>query len=373
MRLTNKQIFSDSLFQIPRQRGDKEFLSFLEKTFREFKKKVRKFSGGVGDKLQPLLPLIDWQSDVIIESIDLYFRGFTSQSYLKAVEVFTELDNEGLLPIQSADHIRSSTSFYRIRISENYSLSKKELFHIPFDLRERVNTQRFSIPGLPCLYLGDSIYVCWEELNRPPMEKMHIVRCDLSKSSFNFLLLNTTSLEVYNKCFKSNPHGNFLGVLNSFLVLWPTLFTCSLHVYKADQPFKPEYVFPQHILQWILSKEGIDGILYKSNKVSILNSVNNIGSFSNLAIPVRSKSSYGFCPILLQSVMLTTPISWSLLDIAGNPEGNKSPKSDQDLKSNIGRISFIELLEGERSHYANTKFGMLEKRLKTMRTALLVP
>ena len=59
-------------------------------------------------------------------------------------------------------------SFYRIRIHKtNFTLSQQEFFHIPFNLRGKVKTQRFSIPGFPSLYLGTTIYVCWEELNRP--------------------------------------------------------------------------------------------------------------------------------------------------------------------------------------------------------------
>ena len=42
-----------------------------------------------------------------------------------------------------------------------------EMFHIKYELRGKVQTQRCSFPGLPCLYLGCSSYVCWLELNRP--------------------------------------------------------------------------------------------------------------------------------------------------------------------------------------------------------------
>ena len=33
-------------------------------------------------------------------------------------------------------------------------LSNSQMFHIPFEMRDRVATQRYSFPGLPCLYLG---------------------------------------------------------------------------------------------------------------------------------------------------------------------------------------------------------------------------
>ena len=29
-----------------------------------------------------------------------------------------------------------------------------------------VSTNRYSVPGFPALYLGDTTYVCWEEFNK---------------------------------------------------------------------------------------------------------------------------------------------------------------------------------------------------------------
>ncbi len=41
------------------------------------------------------------------------------------------------------------------------------MLHIPFCNRELVSTQRFSVPGVPCLYLGTTSYVCWLEMDKP--------------------------------------------------------------------------------------------------------------------------------------------------------------------------------------------------------------
>ena len=61
---------------------------------------------------------------------------------------------------------------YRMRIMENRrDLKYTDLFHIPIDKRGIVNTNRYSAPGFPCLYLGTSIYACWEELGRPSMSQ----------------------------------------------------------------------------------------------------------------------------------------------------------------------------------------------------------
>ena len=68
--------------------------------------------------------------------------------------------------------IAKDTPFFRALANETRFLYKKEeMFHIPFNKRYLVGNQRFSISGLPCLYLGGSPYVCWEELGRPDFQK----------------------------------------------------------------------------------------------------------------------------------------------------------------------------------------------------------
>lgn len=47
-------------------------------------------------------------------------------------------------------------NLYRMRISKE-TLSKEKMFHVPFNMREKVSSARFSIPGFPCLYLGTSV------------------------------------------------------------------------------------------------------------------------------------------------------------------------------------------------------------------------
>ena len=81
---------------------------------------------------------------------------------------------KGLSPkISLADMIHTceaDSNFYRVRqLPSIYEVEAKELFHIPISKRGIVKTQRYSIPGYPCLYLGKSIYGCWEEMRRPPM------------------------------------------------------------------------------------------------------------------------------------------------------------------------------------------------------------
>lgn len=65
--------------------------------------------------------------------------------------------------------------FYRARVFKtNGRKSYTEMFHIPLDKRGIVETQRYSAPGYPCLYLGSSINACWEELRKPRFDDMMV-------------------------------------------------------------------------------------------------------------------------------------------------------------------------------------------------------
>ena len=65
------------------------------------------------------------------------------------------------------DKMSPGVPMYKCREnSKLFHFSKDEMFHIPYEKRNLVGNQRFSLSGLPCLYLGGSSYICWEELGR---------------------------------------------------------------------------------------------------------------------------------------------------------------------------------------------------------------
>lgn len=76
------------------------------------------------------------------------------------------------IPLQSI--CNRQKPLYRVRKSDTPLSSRKEIFHIPFSKRHLVGAQRYSVDGLPCLYLGTSLYVCWQEMNKPDFDKLYI-------------------------------------------------------------------------------------------------------------------------------------------------------------------------------------------------------
>lgn len=99
-----------------------------------------------------------------------YYLGHQNKAYELFKEAFEY--EIGKLPVKATLPLEP---LYRARVNEgNVDYEKSEMFHIKYDLRSKVQTQRFSFPGLPCLYLGASSYVCWLELNRPHMDQFQV-------------------------------------------------------------------------------------------------------------------------------------------------------------------------------------------------------
>lgn len=357
---TNSTIFDKSIFNLPKSRNDEDILDFLSGIFSNYLKELSKFNKEIRKELKIKIPFIENQITLIKKSLELYLNGYPAAAYNQLSEALRALMAEDYLPVQKTDFSNVNSSLYRARISTLKTLKREELFHIPFEIREKVATQRYSIPGLPCLYLADSTFVCWEEMGRPNIDSFHVSRVDLSKSGLKFLYFDTSSSEIRKKCFPSkNKEGKLLNLLIPYLCYWPMLTACSLTVRKPDEVFKPEYVIPQLLLQWIVSEQKIDGVVYKSNRIKISN--HNLGTFKNIVIPVRKISAKGFCPELKHKIKITNPISYQILEIAGSKSSEKTIET-----ADLRRAMFIELIEGEKAVYSGTIFGQLENKLNSL-------
>ena len=108
----------------------------------------------------------------IIESVHLYYKGMYSSAYKQIEDILSNsLYNDNYLTINKYD------IFYRARIFEEYGWkSYKDMFHVPFSLRDKIATNRYSAPGYPCLYLGANINACWEELGQPQFDNLMVSR-----------------------------------------------------------------------------------------------------------------------------------------------------------------------------------------------------
>jgi hypothetical protein len=364
--LKNRDIFERPIFDVPKRRGNQSVEQFISSQYDEFLDSLHEFKNPVKEMVKPYLGVIKSQCQSINEALHAYLSGSPSMAYSKVKQCLDELTLKTMLPIQTLPRA-GGKNLYRLRIASNAALQKQNLFHIPFELREKVSTQRYSIPGLPCLYLADSIFVCWEETGRPDINQIQVSRFDLSQGNFKFLYFNVNTNDIRRRCFATDVNGKFINQLVSYLNYWPLLMACSLAVQKDQDVFKPEYIVPQLVLQWVVSENRLDGVQYKSNRIRV--GSHSIGSFTNIVIPVKILNHSGYCQELSQKIRLTNPISWQLLDISNN---NRSPSFNSDYKiSDLRRAMYVEFIEGEKSIYIDSKFGIMEEKLKSMHATVL--
>lgn len=138
--------------------------------------------------------------------------------------------------------------YYRVRHKNSQIFQHRDMFHIPLNLRGQVTTQRYSMPGYPCLYLGKSIYACWEELKRPALDDFAV---SAFKARKKFYLLD---LRLRKRFYTKENCLQFLKML-------PIVLACSMRVKNEDDNFKPEYILPQLLLHIVIVQHQGDGLI----------------------------------------------------------------------------------------------------------------
>jgi hypothetical protein len=293
------------------------------------------------------------------DNVESAYSEFKDAMYILKPLLFPE--NKG----QVAEFIGLDKPFYRARTGSTKPYSKGGMFHLPFSKRDQVNTQRFSSPGLPCLYLSNSIYVCWEELNRPPVDELQVSRFQKVNRELNILDLSLTSTQL-RIMRKTNPHDeihskydyDFLAFW--FLVTWPLSFICSLPVANENASFKQEYIFPQFLLRWVRFEEGVDGIKYFSVKANPYNK-EDFAQFTNYVFPPKIIDNGNYCSHLKDSFKLTDPVSIEMFKAADPNFIFITEEWLKNVKYKVWNdILRLELIKGFQMPYTHTIFGKLE-------------
>lgn len=288
------------------------------------------------------------------ETLTFYLNGQPSDSYQKFNETLNNR-TEKYKDIFNISTFKKEQDFYRIRIkSENFALNQTEMFHIPFELRNKVHTQRYSIPGFPSLYLSKTLYVAWEELKRPSVNDFQAVRL---KNVEEIKYLDLTGTNITSNYYS---HAAY-----KYLMTWPLIACCSVKVNNYDDSFKPEYIFPQLLLQWIRNNKSIDAIKYNSTHINY-DGIETKGDLYNLVFPVKENKDFGHCRELLSMFEMTETISNQLLEFSFG--GNMFIESSKEIDKINEKIPRIEFIKGNKSLYGYSILGKIERRLDYMVT-----
>jgi hypothetical protein len=336
-------LISDEL-KLPVSWDDKiDFLDFIEGKYNDFSRilKKYKFTDDLPKKLFKILKL----------ALNDYFMGLTHSSFkiFREIKINKEIFSKWSNIYNPFEKENSNFEFYyrarKININHYTIQNKQDIFHIPFEKRLNVSSHRYSINGLPCLYLNTSIYGCWEELNRPDINWLYVSLFKFNGSKEDILdfswsadsLLDFISKKSDWQYFlKDKNHGsekledkldelqefiqNCKEWINNFIISWPLLMVCYIQMKNHTKPFKPHYIIPQFLTQLILEENTkYKGIKYFSTKIPsnlVVFPDIRIGDkrlILNLAFPVRTINKEGYCENLNKLFTYISPISYQSL------------------------------------------------------------
>ena len=346
-----RNIFGDGKFDLPIRWDGKNFEDSLNKLFKEYMFEVCKEQSDdcsmnahfrySEDDLNITACCFDKNCQGhlikrictdIIKTVNLYLNGFPAEAYNTFSEI---MENVIHTPIQiypknnwtDAFDFDPLNLFRVVSVGENINHPRTRVFHTPYSLRTKVGTNRYSIAGFPSLYLGTTIDLCMEEIHSNPYESFSL--CSLFKIIRDFRE-NQTKIDVielaikpqdflnHNEIYYDNSRGRIINpnllrdedVRRAYLIWYPIIAASSfIRAYKND-PFAPEYIIPQLLMQWIRNwskehKNKLLGIRYfscSSKKASDLG--------FNYVFPTSGKKhnkAKNHCKILVDSFKISAP------------------------------------------------------------------
>lgn len=215
-------------------------------------------------------------------------------------------------------------NYYRIRGIDEvnpFPLERKELFHIPFNKNYLVGTERYSMPGHPCLYLASQAELCWYECGKP--EKFALSRFDIPQSEDNYMKFIDFSEKLMPLmhsffCWFHNEEDveQVRKYLLKYICTYPLRAACSVVVEHPGSRFIEEYTIPQLLLQWVLNDRDFDGIRYESCNSS--DEVKCLGGH-NLVLVTNNFDKDGYDSNLRANIKVGEPAVFDINSININP------------------------------------------------------
>lgn len=273
------------------------------------------------------LKVIESLQNGIVNCLESYLSGDIKSAYdsfeqmLKPKYISEHIEN---ICIPLSKVCNKHTPLFRVRKSDTPLSRRKDIFHIPFTHRHLVRAQRYSVAGLPCLYLGTSLYICWREMDKPDFDKLYISSFITESEDDKSLLLNLSADFLYKTSLRFRRKGTpprkeeYSSItMLSYLALWPLIIACNYLKKHNNASFIQEYIVPNLLMQWIsrnINSNYIIGIAYRSTKLPA-NTDSEKGV--NIVLPPKARyedmKGYDFCPELSDLFEFTPPVSWQVL------------------------------------------------------------
>ncbi len=330
---------------------DEQYYSELNKKFRSVINSAKEAGAD-----EESIKILEKYSTKIKEAIRAYYNGRISTSHNIVKNLVLKCSDDSLAVSRLDDSYAfpgtrgTEIQLFRARLSDEvHTFEAKEMLHLPLSLRGKTGNYRFSIPGIPSLYLGNSSYACWIELGRPAEHRFNVspVVLDGTQKIFNLAVM-TRSLFYLNELEEKRVH--------CWLKLLMLMIATSYTVKEPDRTFKSEYIVSQSIM--LACKElGYDGVAYFSKRVSdefFAYAAINLALFAPYE---RGKNYSSIC----EHIKVEDSFNYSLYKQVGNRYASRG----YDLRlihtgiiTNIGSYK-----KGRQFSYAETEFCRFDRFL----------
>ena len=298
-----KNIFGGGFFNLPLKWDGKDFLKTIKDYQLEYYKQINVFSPELSESILEI-------QNHIYSAIGAYLNGNPHIAYEKIDELLKKYFSKFTI-----DEKYNEYMYRMLKVPENIEYERDRIFHIPFSLRNTISTNRYSIAGYPCLYLSSNLSLCAEEIKYNPFEYYYIsskykitsnknykvVLLDLSVRPQDLLLCNKKESDIIFS--RKYSHTNYL-------LCFPLIMACSFVRTNKNNPFAPEYIVPQLVLQWIrnaitsYNEKNVVGIKYFS-----CSTINASKSGYNIVFPTyMKKEKKDYCVVLNEVLKLTKPV-----------------------------------------------------------------
>lgn len=310
------------------------------------------------------LPIIKSLIKLIKRAINAYFAGDLLRANNTILKCLKKLESNACMCYLNQLYIDPEIChWFRARTSNYSSLTSKDMKHIPFNKRGIIANQRYSINGIPCLYLGSSVFVCWEELERPTPDTLWINRykpTQMCEASFKVLNLSTTAYMLCNYETNIGKGFNKAKFIEDFFVGWTLQSICSIVVKEPKRDFMSEYIIPQLIMQ-NLKSVGIEGVLYFSVKMRGAYYSNCGWIARNLAIPAFDERKGDMHSQQIDSMFaMSEPINMGMFNSGIIPPTTISVYPNQNLAR---MTAIVQISDQILNYYKDTLFYKVEVEL----------
>lgn len=292
-------------FRCHLNRDGKPMVVFLQDNFDQYLLAVKEAANPANNPLlgQTMCQMVsdsinrvEKHANGLIEVLRLYLSGKIVPASIKAFEIFDDMKPQLMIRYSGAERFETYFRIREIDDAKPFPLERKELFHIPYSKNYLVGTERYSMPGHPCLYLASQAELCWYECGRP--QKFAISKFDIPQSEnnyFKYIDFSEKLMPLMHSFFSWFHNDNDRNAVEKYLLkyicTYPLRAACSVVVEHQGCKFIEEYIIPQLLLQWVINDDDFDGIRYESCNAS--DEVKCMGGH-NIVLPSKVFDADGF-------------------------------------------------------------------------------